>query len=460
MRLLENRYMKKLMLVIAIILINIAVISFAEFDISDKLTLQYGVQASQVDVYQMFYGEGDEWIEENSSWIEYLNPGVEETLTFDIPKETKAIRLDLGNKIEVVELNNLTFKYLWKEIRLDETHFNYLTESNDIEVIESSNSKVRIQAIGEDPYFILSLETLEIPKLFNLDKQMNNAFKILVCIMTNLLIVIFMKKRGNVRNLMRELITNRKLLCNLAKNDFKTKYAGSYLGIIWAFVHPIVTVLVYWFVFEVGFKSAPVEDFPFLLWLVSGLVPWFFFSEAIINATNSMVEYSYLVKKVVFKISILPIVKIISALFVHVFFVIFTIVLFAAYGHLPTVYTLQVVYYTMCMFILVLGLSYATSAIIIFFKDLGQIISIFLQVGMWMTPIMWSYNMVPAEFQWILKLNPMYYIIEGYRDSLINHVWFWERFNQTIYFWLITIGMFGIGALIFKRLKVHFADVL
>ena len=118
-----------------------------------------------------------------------------------------------------------------------------------------------------------------------------------------------------------ELYQNRKLVLSLAKNDFKTKYAGSYLGIVWAFIQPIVTILVYWFVFSVGLKAGTVSDYPFVLYLVSGIVPWFFFQDALNGGTNALIEYNYLVKKVVFKISILPIVKIISALFVHVFFV-------------------------------------------------------------------------------------------------------------------------------------------
>ena len=77
-----------------------------------------------------------------------------------------------------------------------------------------------------------------------------------------------------------------------------------------------------------------------------------------------------------------------------------------------------------------------------------------------MTPIMWNYEMVGPQYQWILKLNPMYYIVQGYRDSFIEKVGFWHRFNQGIYFWIIAIGLFGVGTIIFKRLKVHFADVL
>ena len=74
-----------------------------------------------------------------------------------------------------------------------------------------------------------------------------------------------------------ELYQNRALIFSLAKNDFKTKYAGSYLGIVWAFIQPIITILVYWFVFSVGLRSGAVQEYPFVLYLVSGIVPWFFF---------------------------------------------------------------------------------------------------------------------------------------------------------------------------------------
>ena len=262
-----------------------------------------------------------------------------------------------------------------------------------------------------------------------------------------------------------DIYKNRRLVAKLAKNDFKTRYAGSYLGIVWAFIQPVITILVYWFVFSVGFRSGTGDlGVPFVLYLVAGIVPWFFFQDALIGGTNSMLEYNYLVKKVVFNISVLPVVKIISAMFVHVFFVLFTIVLYAAYGRMPDIYYLQLIYYTGCVFILVLGLSYATSAIVIFFRDLTQIINIVLQVGVWLTPIMWIVETSPLQghpvIMKILKLNPMYYIVTGYRDSMLGHVWFWNHWGWTVYFWIVTVVLFALGSWIFKRLKPHFADVL
>ena len=120
-------------------------------------------------------------------------------------------------------------------------------------------------------------------------------------------------------NVFKELYQNRKLIWKLSKNDFRNKFAGAYFGIIWAFIQPMVTVAVYFVVFQLGLRVQPAATgYPYICWLVSGIIPWFFFSDALPSASNCLLEYSYLVKKVVFKISVLPIVKVISSLFVPV----------------------------------------------------------------------------------------------------------------------------------------------
>ena len=263
-------------------------------------------------------------------------------------------------------------------------------------------------------------------------------------------------------SLPRELIAGRKLIFQLARNDFKKKYAGSYLGIVWAFVQPVVTIMVYWFVFGLALRNPTPRPVPCVLWLIAGLVPWFFFQDGLVNGTNALLEYNYLVKKVVFRIDILPMVKVVSAIFVHLFFVLVTLILYTAMGYFPTIYTLQVIYYTFCVFVLVLGLSYMTSSVVVFFRDLTQVINIALQVGVWMTPIMWSLDDVGIGgiLAKILKLNPMFYIVQGYRDAFVNKVWFWERPWLSLYFWIVTLVFWLIGTRLFKKLKVHFADVL
>lgn len=260
-----------------------------------------------------------------------------------------------------------------------------------------------------------------------------------------------------------ELWQNRRLIWKLAKNDFKTRYAGSYLGMVWALVQPVVTVLLYWFVFGTIMQSRQSignTEIPYVLWLTAGLVPWMYFSEALSNGTNALLEYNYLVKKVVFKISILPIIKVFAATFMHMFFACVMLVLYFCYGNAPSIYMLQLIYFSFCMFILVLAACYTTCAVVVFFRDLNQIIGIFLQIGMWATPILWNITMLSPTMQIVFKLNPIFYIVNGYRSALFEKSWFWEDFYSTMYFWIVVILLFALGALIFKRLKVHFADVM
>ena len=109
---------------------------------------------------------------------------------------------------------------------------------------------------------------------------------------------------------------------------------------------------------------------------------------------------------------------------------------------------------------LMLAFSYATCAIQVFFRDLMQIISIALQLGQWATPILWNINMLPDKLQWIIKLNPVTYIVNGYRSSIYEKRWFFEHFYSSTYFWIFTVAVFCIGAVIFKKSKIHFADVI
>jgi len=259
---------------------------------------------------------------------------------------------------------------------------------------------------------------------------------------------------------LRDLYNSRAIIYELTKQDFRSKYLGSYLGLLWAFVNPTVTILIFWFVFQVGFKTKPVADVPFILWFMAGFVPWFFLSDSISNATMAIIEKSYLVRKVVFRVSVLPLVKILAALVIHIFFVLFLFVMFLGYGFTLRMCHLQLLYYLFAMIVLELGISWITSSLIIFLRDMGQIVGMVLQFGFWLTPIFWSINILPKQYQPWIQMNPAYYIIEGYRDSFIANVWFWEHAGLTAYFWSVTAVILFLGAIIFRRLRPHFADVL
>ncbi|WP_397333472.1 ABC transporter permease [Paenibacillus sp. JSM ZJ436] len=250
------------------------------------------------------------------------------------------------------------------------------------------------------------------------------------------------------------------LIISFTINDFKKRHLGSYLGMVWAFIQPLITILLFWFVFQVGFRSTPIHDVPFILWLSCAMVPWNFFSDAFQSSTSSIIDNNYLVKKVVFKLDILPVIKILSALFVHLFFLVFLVTMFLIYGYGFSIYNIQVIYYLLASILLVLGISWITSSLVLFLMDTAQIVAMLMQFGFWLTPIFYPLTMVPEKLHFFFKLNPMYYITNGYRNAFIYKTWFWQEPLLTLYFWTITAVLLVFGYKIFKKLQPHFADVI
>jgi ABC-type polysaccharide/polyol phosphate export permease len=261
-------------------------------------------------------------------------------------------------------------------------------------------------------------------------------------------------------NVCKAFYESKKLILDLSINDFKYQFLGSYLGIFWAVLRPLIFVAVIWFIFSAGFKKTQIEnEIPFILYLLTGYIPWIFFSDAVSGGMSSILNNRFLVKKVNFKIGILPIVKIVSAFYLHAIFISIMILVLLTYGYFPNLYWIQLPFYILCLSILLSGLGWLTASLRVFTKDIAELVRIILQIGFWVSPIFWSLNDVPQKYVWILKLNPMVYIIEGYRNTFINKIWFWEANGFTLYF-ITSLVILTLSIIIFKRLRPHLSDVL
>ncbi len=246
----------------------------------------------------------------------------------------------------------------------------------------------------------------------------------------------------------------------MAKKDVAEQYAGSFLGFLWNFIHPAVLITVFWVVFSVGFKVKPMNEVPFVVWLTASFAGWFFFSESLAQIVVVVVQNANLIKNTVFESQILIVVKIMSGFVKHLIFI--SILFFLVFlNDLPaSLVWFQWFYYMFCIVILLLGLGWLVSALNVFIRDVAQVVSVMLQVGFWATPVFWDLKMMPPAVQQILKLNPLYYIVQGYRDTFIYFRPFWESPYMTLYFWAFNGIVFFLGIFVFARLKNHFADVL
>jgi teichoic acid transport system permease protein len=423
-----------------------------------NVTLSYNI--SETDRFQLYFDNGKEYpFDEIHSVVQETVGGnvmVFRELRFEIPyKYNHALRFDIGDgqnsKIELAYIKIENF--YGSKILYPEEILKFFTFENILSV-NTENNRLVIVTDNPDTYFYATA--------LNFHLRVKLLFVLCVSVFTVLIFCLLsaIYKMTSVRTFIKELYTNRRLIFSMAMNDFKTKYAGSYMGIIWAFIQPIVTVVVYTLVFTLGFRAGSMNGMPFVNWLCAGILPWYFFSDALINGTNSLIEYSYLVKKVVFNINILMIVKVLSSFFVHLVFILIVLLLFLITGHLPNIYWFQLIYYCACTFFLSLGFSYFFGSIVLFFKDINQFINVILQIGIWATPIMWMSEIVPEKYLWVFKINPMFYVVQGYRNSLIHKTWFWEPFVWTLTFLVGLVIVNMMGMIVFRKLKPHFADVI
>ncbi len=262
------------------------------------------------------------------------------------------------------------------------------------------------------------------------------------------------------RHLLRNVISHRSMILALALRDLQSRYVGTLGGMLWAFAHPLAVVLVFYLVFAIGFRSQGPVNTPFILWFVGGLVPWFFFSEALQAITHSVTRNSHLVKKTVFPTEVLPLVHLVAGLIPHGVFlaVLAGLMLFFHVPFLPE--RLLFLYYLLCMGALLLGLGWLLAALQVFYRDIGQALTIVLNLWFWSTPIVWSADIMPPSIAAWLVYNPMNYIVSGYRNTLIFQTVTWPPLEQSLVFWLATLLLLALGSLIFYRLKPEFADVL
>lgn len=257
----------------------------------------------------------------------------------------------------------------------------------------------------------------------------------------------------------KQIYLNRFVIAELTKRDFKAKYINNIFGLSWAVLEPLAMMVILWFVFTF-IRVGKSTDVPFALFLLSGLIAYDTFNKSLNSATRSISNYGFLINKVNFRAAIIPLVKIASEVILHFIILAIVSIILILNGMPVTIYWLQVFYYLFAMIIFLTGLTWLTSSLSLFFPDINYIITIAMRVLFFFTPIFWESKSIPEKFLIFFQLNPLYYIVNGYRDSLLYSVGFWEHDKGTVYYWLVTLIFLIIGILVFKRLRPYFAEMV
>lgn len=257
------------------------------------------------------------------------------------------------------------------------------------------------------------------------------------------------------------MIKNKKLIWQLGKNDFRNRFASTSLGSLWGFLQPFVFMFTYVIVFQYILKVPAAGNDPYAVWFLPGMAMWQSINDIVINATASIRNYSYLVKKVVFPIDIIPIISITASSFVSLFLIVVAIVVGCIYGYIPNL--TQIVYIIIAAVAFLISFTRFTSALATLVPDFSQLLNILMQLFMWFTPIVWNLSMIDgnAILSVLFRCMPFTYLVSGFRDAFIQgNIITKNNFIYTIVFWIITIVIFLWGNYIFSKNKKDFADVL
>jgi ABC-type polysaccharide/polyol phosphate export permease len=257
------------------------------------------------------------------------------------------------------------------------------------------------------------------------------------------------------------ILKYQNLVWNFIKRDISSKYVGSLLGLYWSVINPIITLVVYIIVFGVFLKVRLPGDpniWDFALYFAAGFLPWIVFNDSVMRSCRSIIDNKHYIKKVPFPSEIFPIYVTLSEI-VNLFIgLVIYFGLFVLLKGIPTVFILLLPVAILLQLMFTLSFAFLLSSGAVYFRDIPQILGALFMIWFWATPIAYTVNLIPADFRWIVQLNPAYYMLEIYRDAL-----FYGKFPEIsilVPFLIFSVVLFFTSVIVFQKTKRGFSELL
>ena len=264
-----------------------------------------------------------------------------------------------------------------------------------------------------------------------------------------------------VQNALQENVQHFERTVRVAYYDYTSRDRDSYLGLLWSILNPVIQVGTFWFVFGFGVRQgAPVDGYPFVVWMLCGLIPWFFINNGIVHGASAVYAKASLVLRLRYPKSTLPVSSILTVFYEHIILNVIMFIMFVFFNIYPSLYCLNLIYYNFFAFTFLVALAFATSTLTMIARDFQKLINALIRLLFYITPILWTIDTMPRSIQVIMQANPFLYIISGYRDSILYKVNFWEHPLRIIFFWGVTMFIAMYGCNLQQRYKDQFIDML
>lgn len=276
-----------------------------------------------------------------------------------------------------------------------------------------------------------------------------------------------MTKMKSMLNVLKEQIAHFYLVRRLSTYDVKSKNQNNYLGIVWEVLTPVISIMIYWFVFGTLRQRAPIEmngmEVPFFYWLFIGFIVWTFFYQASIEASKSIYTRLKMLSKMNFPLSVIPNIPIFSKFYTHIIMLVLAFIVFQIAGYYVSFYFVQLFYYIFATYVLIYSFALITSTLSTLIRDVHLLLNSLLRMALYLSGVLWPLSMLSdfPTLMIIMKLNPLVYLIEGYRASFFGTEWFFiENWEYTIYYWVLMFVMLLIGSVLHMKFRRNFIDYL
>ncbi len=248
----------------------------------------------------------------------------------------------------------------------------------------------------------------------------------------------------------------------MAKSDIIRTYRGSALGWIWAVIKPVITVFIYFFAMSVGLKaSKDIDGYPYFLFLIAGLVPWFYISDMFNRGTDCMRKYRYLITKMHYPVSTIPTFVSIANISVNLIIFVVVMILNICLGFPPNLHWLQIPIMYLFMFLFFTAWALFSGPISALSQDFSNLIKSLVFALLWGSAIFYPVSTFDSVvLQWIFKVNPITYIVSGIRAGFMGTQWLWETPLETGIFLAELLLMMFLGVWSYKKLRKEIPDVL
>ena len=266
---------------------------------------------------------------------------------------------------------------------------------------------------------------------------------------------------------LKEQIEHFYLIRRLSLYELKSQNKSNYLGMAWEIINPAIQMLIYWFVFGTIRSRAPIEiggtDVPFFFWLLAGFFIWIFFYQSVIQGSKSIYTRLRMLSKMNFPMSVIPNFVIFSKFYIHIIMLTISIIIFQFSGYYATIYYLQFIYFIIASFCLLYSVSLITSTLSTIIRDVHMFLNSTLRMLLYLSGVLWPLSLLDdyPKLMQLMKLNPLYYLIQGYRSAFFGIDWYFiTHWQYTVYFWVLVITLFLIGSVMHIKFRRHFIDYL